>query len=121
MRTASGTLNYPLWFTDACAAMILTYKLQNEKSAIFGGQSHYQPAQHKRTLQEATKVKLPIKNSRNILFEKSHKPLESTERFNCQCSLHPVLENQFDKEWEKKQWRFDWQSSTQEHYRCGRP
>ena len=72
--------------------MILTYKLQNEKSAIFGGDpstSQHNTRGHSKKLPKSSSQS---KNLPNILFEKSHKSLELTQRFNCQCSLHPVLQ-----------------------------
>ena len=104
-----------------CSDMILAYKLQNEKSAIFG--SNLSTSQHNT---RGHSKKLPKSSSqsktRQTFF--SRRVINHWNKLKDSTVSAPSIQsfkNQLDKEWEKKQWRFNWQSSTQDHYRSGRP
>ena len=101
--------------------MMLTYKLQNEKSAIFGSNLS---ASQQNTRGHSKKIPKSSSRSKTRQTFFSRRVINHWNKMKNSTVSAPSIQsfkNQLDKEWERKQWRFDWQPSTQEHYKSGRP
>jgi hypothetical protein len=101
--------------------MMLTYKLREENSTIFSS-SH--STSHHYTRGHSKKLPKLSSRSRTRQMYFSRRVINHWNQLKDSTVSAPSIQSfkcHLDKEWEKRQWRFNWESSTQEHYRSGGP